>query len=131
MRPTASGTGLVLGERFRASIGFVWPARNGTVSDTALQLRGSDGTGSVYLVRYRSFWLPSASPASALLGLPLVRLFTTGFPSSVVFRANAEDGMHCVWSGPFRPAPARRRHRPDAFRHRTKKECVRLLLVPD
>ena len=35
VRPTASGTGLVL----------VWPARNGTASDTAAA--GSDGAGSV------------------------------------------------------------------------------------
>ena len=41
----AFGTGLVLGERFRALIGFVWPARNGTASDTAAAR--SDGTGSV------------------------------------------------------------------------------------
>ena len=31
--------------RFRALIGFVWPARNGTASDTAAA--GSDGSGSV------------------------------------------------------------------------------------
>ena len=41
----ASCTGLVLGERFRAVIGFVWLARNGTASDTAAA--GSDGSGSV------------------------------------------------------------------------------------
>ena len=59
-----------------------------------------------------------SDPATAHLSL-CVRAF--------VFSVRAR----CVWSGPFRPAPARRRHRPDAFRHRTKKECVRLLLVPD
>ena len=29
-----------------AMIGFVWPARNGTASDTATAAAGSDGTGS-------------------------------------------------------------------------------------
>ena len=67
LRPTASGTGLVLGERFRALIGFVWPARNGTASDTATAAAGSDGTGSAPVPVPKLQFSPAASPASACL----------------------------------------------------------------
>ena len=66
----ASCTGLVLGERLRALIGFVWPARNGTESDTAAA--GSDGLGSVLEPVPKLFDFPSAAPASAFFLLPIL-----------------------------------------------------------
>ena len=118
LRPTASGTGLVLGERFRALIGFVWPARNGTASDTVAA--GSDGTGSVpvpvpELSRYPPpprlppfYPVSSSCPVSLTICLPFTG-FLVGFPGQ--FRSLRISGL--VRSGP--PSCGRGRHRPDRF----------------
>ena len=105
----ASCTGLVMGERFRALIGFVWPARNGTASDTAAA--GSDGSGSVLEPVPKlnsSFPPPPRLPPfyfSGLLssGLPFLTSALNGLLIGTEFRATSEiSGSGLLRSGPPR-----------------------------